>query len=62
VNHDKRVRNLKNPLARGRGSESGAHVRQVIRERERTDRLWGNNAAKGKRDTRSPGSGHASRA
>ena len=23
------------------GSESGAHVRQVIRERERTDGLWG---------------------
>jgi hypothetical protein len=40
VNRDKRAGNLKNPLARGRGSESGADVRQVIRERERTHGLW----------------------
>jgi hypothetical protein len=31
VNRDKRAGKLKNPLARGRGSESGADVREVIR-------------------------------
>jgi hypothetical protein len=33
VNRDKRAGNLKNPLARGRGSESGADVREAIRRR-----------------------------
>jgi hypothetical protein len=54
VNHDKRVGNLKNPLARGRGSESGAYVRQVIWKRSDqrsagTDRLRGNKAPPVKR-------------
>ena len=44
------------------GSESGANVRQVIRERERTDGLWGKKTAKGKRNTRSPDLCHAPRA
>jgi hypothetical protein len=31
VNRDMRAGNLKNPLARGRGPESGAYVQEVIR-------------------------------
>jgi hypothetical protein len=36
----KQAGGLKNPLAQGRGSENGAAVQQVLRERERSHSLW----------------------
>ena len=47
-NCDKRAGNLKNPLALGRGSESGAYVRKVIRERGRPHCFWRPRAAGGR--------------